>query len=197
MNAFTPFQGSATMARLHKMGLNSRLGDGSLPSADCVREVLLVDMDNKAFLLEPCAGIYSLYIYTYTVCTHIDTQLGDGLRARSSARGHGQQGVCAGALHGYIFTIYIYTHYTHRHGYIFTIYIYTHYTHRHTARKRIACAKFCSWTWTTRRFCSSPARVHIHYTHTHTVYTHTNIQLGNGLRMRSSARGHGQQGVSA
>jgi len=92
-----------------------------------VREVLLVDMDNKAFVLEPCTGTYSLYIYThiihidtgtyslyiYTHIIHIDTQLGNGLRARSSARGHGQQGVSARALHGYIFTIHTHTQYIH------------------------------------------------------------------------------------
>jgi hypothetical protein len=50
--------GEAThaMVRLQRMDLGAELADGSLPPADSVREVLLVDMDNKAFLLEACAA---------------------------------------------------------------------------------------------------------------------------------------------
>lgn len=44
------------MVRLQRMELCAKLADGSLPPASSVREVLLVDMDNKAFLLEACAA---------------------------------------------------------------------------------------------------------------------------------------------
>jgi hypothetical protein len=50
--------GAATgpMVRLQRMDLCAELADGSMPPASTVREVLLVDMDNKAFLLEACAA---------------------------------------------------------------------------------------------------------------------------------------------
>ena len=47
---------SRAMARLQSMELSGRISDGSLPPPEDVTEVVIVDMDNKAFLLEPCAA---------------------------------------------------------------------------------------------------------------------------------------------
>ena len=44
------------LMRLQKLALSDRMGGGALPPPSAVREVILVDLDNKAFMLEACAA---------------------------------------------------------------------------------------------------------------------------------------------